>query len=436
MYIQYQYNLFCKRKHMFVNKFEMSNGDQIVSLVDGDCIPYAYPSYYITNELYLDNHSVNTMEKHVYELKFLLEWCLQSQRESIYLVDRVERGQFLSDSEVYQFVDDAKLRKEELHQGNITVIPLPSSDKLVSNAIASRRAAQQRVKPQTTNGRINTAIGYIEFLSQEIHTGIMPKAAIEKLDRTILLLKKSKLRISAQAASGTKYDGFNSIIPDDIFFQMLNIIAPDSAKNPFKHSRIRNRLIIEILASTGIRLGAVAKLKISDIVFTGDANRLYVRRSPEDPTDTRKNKPQQKTREHSTYIAPKLVSDLEAYISEIRTHMKNSQRHEFIFVSEMNTKGTQGEPLSLKSFEYLFTVLSKALGFTITPHMLRHKWNEIFTDKTGHLTDAEANKRRIDAMGWSKVSLMPERYNHFKNLQKAYDLQKEIQQQIFEKDNK
>lgn len=54
----------------------------------------------------------------------------------------------------------------------------------------------------------------------------------------------------------------------------------------------------------------------------------------------------------------------------------------------------------------------------------------MFTDKTAHLTDSGARKRRIDSMGWSKTSAMPERYNHFKDIQKAYSTQQDIQREI------
>jgi integrase len=414
-----------------VFKFTMSNGDQIVSLVNEDCIPVdGYSSYYITSELYLDNHSVNTMEKRVYELKFFLEWI---EHNDIDIIDRVECGTFLTDAEIYRFVDTAKIKCVERFQGADNVVQLNITDKRVSDAITSTTAVKQRVSANTTNERINTAANYIEFLSGEIHTGIMPEAAVNKLYRTTKLLKKSKLRISNHASSDAKYDGFNAVLPDDTLYRMLNIIALDSVENPFKHSRKRNQLIIEILASTGIRRGALSKLKITDIDFTGKANRLNIRRTPEDPNDPRKNKPQQKTRAHTTYINPVLVVDIAAYIDVSRAKIPQASKHEFVFISEINTKGTLGAPLSNKSVDYIFDVLSKTLKTRITPHMLRHKWNEIFTDKTAHLPDAEADKRRIDSMGWEKTTVMPERYNHYKNLQKAYEAQQQIQQAIFEK---
>jgi len=417
---------------MRVYKYVMSNGDQMVSLVDQDSFPDAYPSYYITSELYLDNHSVNTMEKRVYELRFFLEWL---DHVEIDIVNRVECGKFLVDSEVNNFIDVAKLKRSELYTHQNNVVQLNVTDKRVSNAIACSAAIKQRVNAKTTNGRIDTAVNYIEFLRRELHTGIMPDQAVHSLYRTTKSLKRSRLRISNYVMSGKKYDGFNSVLPDDIFYKMLEIIAPVSPLNPFKHNRKRNQLIIEILASTGIRRGALAKLKITDITFSGDANRLYVRRTPEDPTDTRKHKPQQKTREHCTYIAPYLVADIQSYITNTRAIVPGALAHEFIFISELDTQGTQGNPLSLASINYIFDVLSKTLETRVTPHMLRHKWNEVFTDQTAHLSDSEADKRRIDAMGWSKASTMPARYNHFKNLQKSYEVQKLIQQEIFHKDS-
>ncbi len=414
---------------MRILKYTASTENQLVALVDDRSIPVdGYSSYYITSELCLDNHSINTMVKHVYELKFFLEWLQYIQ---IDIIDRVERGIFLSDSEVYTFVDAAKLKRSENFQDKDNVVSIDGiTDKYVSNEIMATAAAKQRVDTKTTNGRVTMAACYIEFLSLEIHTGIMPDMAVEALNRTRVRLQNNKLRVSAHAAAGKKYDGFNSVLADESFQLLLNIIQPQSPKNPFKHSQIRNRLIVEILADTGIRRGALSKLKISDIDFTKSANRLYIRRSPEDPSDSRLHKPQQKTAEHSTYINPVLVGDIESYINNVRSYIPGALSHEFLFITEMDTKGTIGSPLSIYSIDYIFSTLSRAIGVRVSSHILRHKWNEVFTDKTAHLTDSEARKRRIDSMGWSKTSAMPERYNHFKDLQKAYSTQQDIQREI------
>lgn len=79
-----------------------------------------------------------------------------------------------------------------------------------------------------------------------------------------------------------------------IFFKLLEIIKPFSPDNPWtESSRTRNKLIVDIFIETGIRLGALNKLKISDIKEGAEGTRLHITRTPNDPTDPRKLSPAQ-----------------------------------------------------------------------------------------------------------------------------------------------
>ncbi len=72
------------------------------------------------------------------------------------------------------------------------------------------------------------------------------------------------------------------MIPDDVFLKFLEMVMPSSPNNPFKASRVRNYLIVNLLVQGGIRRGALAKLKVSDFHFGGVRSDIYlsVRKRP------------------------------------------------------------------------------------------------------------------------------------------------------------
>lgn len=208
-------------------------------------------------------------------------------------------------------------------------------------------------------------------------------------------------------------DPTESSIPDDVFVKMLEMILPSSPSNPFKGSRIRNYLIVSIFTQSGIRRGALAKIKISDLVLHGTSDQIRIYRSGIDATDTRLDKPNQKSKAHLATVPKSLMGQIEHYISHIRSGIHGTQFHDFIFVSEKDSRGTLGQPLSLKSINGIFKVLSKALEFHIHPHLLRHKWNELFDVKATEMgmESRILEEARRYAMGWVAGSSMNEIYN-------------------------
>ncbi|PSV99563.1 hypothetical protein [Photobacterium lipolyticum] len=126
------------------------------------------------------------------------------------------------------------------------------------------------------------------------------------------------------------------------------------------------------------------------------------------------------------------MRQLKTYIETIRAGFPAAKTHEMVFVSEMDTQGTEGQPFSLSSFDALFATLSNALSFKIHPHLLRHKWNELFTEAAEDqgLSSDELDKLRKYAMGWSRNSTMGQLYNEFKDAEAVRELQRARQERI------
>ncbi|NUW69238.1 hypothetical protein HOP39_16680 [Vibrio coralliilyticus] len=114
------------------------------------------------------------------------------------------------------------------------------------------------------------------------------------------------------------------------------------------------------------------------------------------------------------------------YIDNIRIRFPEADTHDFVFIAEMNSQGTAGQPLSLASYNQIFNTLSAALSFRVHPHLIRHKWNEVFTDKgkEKNMSLDEMDKLRKYAMGWVRDSNMSEIYNDFKTAEAVREVQR------------
>jgi integrase len=397
----------------------LDKGRSKVSLVCDDWVPISYHTTIYLNQM-LGSITVNSKERIAYELKFFLRWL---EVKKIDLIERVSTGIFLQPAEAHAFTQAVKMRVGTALIDNIIKFN-SCSDKQLSNAIHAASVQKERVKPTVTNGRILTAIEYIEFLHKEIHCHGSPPSYVNiNCVRTISDLTQGKLKVSSASKTSEQARKARSPIPEDIFNKLLEIIDPSSAENPFKHSKLRNSLIVKILITTGIRRGALSKLKISNCDFTGDRNFIYTSRTPDDIDDPRKHKPSQKTQEHASFIESELMSLIDYYIENKRSRFQKSAEHEFVFISEMSTRGVKGSPLTLGSINYILKVLSKALSFNLHPHLLRYKWNERFTVDTEGMPEEEVAQLRRYAMGWSRDSQMASLYNEFKISQKVREIQ-------------
>src|SRR5690606_4700472 len=145
-------------------------------------------------------------------------------------------------------------------------------------------------------------------------------------------IKMDENSLSKNMHQGTS-DPTVSSIPDNLFLKMLEIILPSSPDNPFESSRIRNYLIVSILAQSGIRRGALAKIKISDLMLHGTSDQIKIYRSSIDPTDTRIDRPNQKSKAHLATVHPSLMEQIKHYINHIRSEIPGTHAHDFIFVS-------------------------------------------------------------------------------------------------------
>ncbi|WP_426720802.1 tyrosine-type recombinase/integrase [Enterobacter cloacae complex sp. 301C7] len=90
---------------------------------------------------------------------------------------------------------------------------------------------------------------------------------------------------------------------------LLEVIKCGAAFNPFgENLQIRNRLIILVLYSLGIRSGELLNIRISDINFSDSS--LAIRRRADDKNDPRVKQPLVKTMERKLPLSSALAKEL------------------------------------------------------------------------------------------------------------------------------
>ncbi len=354
--------------------------------------------------------SFYTRKKYAYELKFLYCFFIRS---GIDLVERVASGTFFSIEEIDNYIRACKFYVDtDDDNKDSTVVSL--TDKRVRDAIHATSYSQPEVAAHTFNQRLNRLKAYIEFLYVCHH---YDKADTEQQISTDAQFNKFQLYISSVTSISRKdntvvKDPFEAAIPADKFFDLLEIIQVRSPNNPFKQSKLRNQIIAQIFIETGVRAGAVLKLKVSDLVDDWDNPRFRLTRTPNDPTDTRQSPAENKTKALSVPISRDLMKLIKLYIETVRNKTPNAHKHDFVFISE---KGTKGAPLSYSALYKVITTLGLAIGLALHPHLIRHKWNEVFEDEArakGFSADKIEDLRKY-AMGWVEDSKMASVYNEF-----------------------
>jgi integrase len=352
-----------------------------------------------------------TLKKYAYELKRL--YCYFNLK-GIDLVERVASGDFLSRDEIDDFVQTCKFyANQEYPQENSNVTSI--SDKRIRDAIHATANSRPQVSTHTFNQLLIRLRAYIEYLYICHHYDQAPSNQKVKTDDQF---NKFTLYINAFISSTRKNntktkDAFESAIPADKFFHLLDIIKESSSDNPFKSSKLRNQIIMQTLIDTGVRIGALLKLKISDLVDDWGNPRFLLTRTPNDPSDTRLDPASNKTKALSVSISPDLMKLIKLYILTVRATSPNVHEHDFVFISEKGK--TSGQPLTYKSMHKIVKKFGNTINLELYPHKLRHKWNEVFEDKAKEkgFTPEKIEDLRKYAMGWVEDSTMASIYNEF-----------------------
>ncbi|EEQ2418664.1 site-specific integrase [Escherichia coli] len=372
-----------------VKKFIMSSGERGCLILDkkSNLLTY-YQNLFLTTDIRNRGATASTMEIVATNLLIFSNFL---DGRGIDIIERVELKKYLSVAEIDDLVRYAKQRFDR--------------QKIINIKSTNYRFIAKR----TFSYRIHVFSRYLKWLCGLVHSskGIHAKYEVD------VFIESIRAHIPRNSSLNMNEISEKSLNEEEIkvLFRLLEI---GGIENPFhKEVQVRNRLIFTLLLNLGLRAGELLNLKIDD--FDLRDNTLSVVRRHDSKEDGRSYQPLVKTGERVIPLSDELAREIFDYISNSREKMTKRKKHNFLFVAHCTGKNA-GEPLSISAYEKVISTLKRASPelYNLSGHRLRHSWNYMYS-KGIEGAELEYNRRkdlRNYLMGWSKESIMCDRYNY------------------------
>jgi integrase/recombinase XerC len=133
----------------------------------------------------------------------------------------------------------------------------------------------------------------------------------------------------------------------------------------------RDRLIIELLLATGVRVSELAALTLTNLLLTARPPRVLVVGSVHDPDCTKSRRPRQVPFRSAYASLPHRLSD---WIATERDPSGLCRRQELFLGKPPGPAGRAASPLNIWGFESVCQRVSERAGVHFSPHVLRHTW--------------------------------------------------------------
>ncbi|WP_449467384.1 tyrosine-type recombinase/integrase [Stenotrophomonas humi] len=334
----------------------------------------------------------------------VLEHFLAARR--IDIDSRLECGDLLSVAEVEGLMRSSRQSLAEL--GSETTVSCTHRKKQVQpkEAVRSRPVGQhlKEVAPQVASTRLLYIRSYLAWLvdDRRSRNGVSNAfvARLQSASEITLKALESRMRYSPAASIGVEREGLSGRQVQEL----LRVTDPSCVENPWRdeHTRHRNALLVRWLLNLGLRIGEALGVRNSDI--DSRLGEVTIHRRADDPGDPRRNQPQSKTRARVLQLQRNLLAQTNSYILDHRSGLPKSRTHGFLFAASRS-----GMPLTVAAAEKVFEVLRGAcpeLPKDLSPHSLRHTWNDEFSRQmdAARVAPAEEQKYRSYLMGWSSTS--------------------------------
>ncbi|EKS8866032.1 site-specific integrase, partial [Escherichia coli] len=351
-------------------------------------LPTYYQNLFLTTDIRNRGATASTMEIVATNLLIFSNFL---DGRGIDIIERVELKKYLSVAEIDDLVRYAKQRFDRLKIINI------------------KSTNYRFIAKRTFSYRIHVFSRYLKWLCGLVHSskGIHAKYEVD------VFIESIRAHIPRNSSLNMNEISEKSLNEEEIkvLFRLLEI---GGIENPFhKEVQVRNRLIFTLLLNLGLRAGELLNLKIDD--FDLRDNTLSVVRRHDSKEDGRSYQPLVKTGERVIPLSDELAREIFDYISNSREKMTKRKKHNFLFVAHCTGKNA-GEPLSISAYEKVISTLKRASPelYNLSGHRLRHSWNYMYS-KGIEGAELEYNRRkdlRNYLMGWSKESIMCDRYNY------------------------
>ena len=393
-------------------------------------LPLFEPTLYALTELRARNRSTSTIHQ---ALRGVMVLHLVLDRLGVDLDARFSEGRLLTQGEVEEVARQCRVTLEAATEDALQDRSPPVA-KAVSLEKARMRSvgatAAHEVNAATAAIRLRYIRDYIRWRATDLLLRWGPKHELYSDMKTAAEAVSRALDQRIPTTSGrntlTRREGVSA----EALTRMVAVIEPASPDNPWSgdHVRERNALIVRWLLSLGVRRGELLGLRISDINF--QANEVLIARRADDPADPRKLQPNSKTNDRLLPLDNDLAVLTHRYITGRRRAIKGARRHEYLIVANGS-----GAPMTLAALNKVFVALRRKcpdLPEQLTPHVLRHTWNDNFSevmDKQQVSEEAE-RKMRSRLMGWSETSNTAATYTRRHVQRKARDASLELQKKL------
>lgn len=255
-------------------------------------------------------------------------------------------------------------------------------------------------------------------------------------------LEDWKILLGNKIGRGGGSEGAKMGLPEELRPKFLEVIRPDCPENPFEpRHRKRNHALLLCYYKLGLRRAEPLVLKARDLFLAGSRPRIAVFGRPDDPEDPRPDQPSVKTADRVLQVDSVLLQALMDWLicRGNRRLYAEAKKHPFVFVAE------NGEPMASRTVYDLFVAIRTAFpefGANLSPHTLRHDWNDRFSelcdnvrkeeagrevDPDRRMTPARETSLRNYLMGWKKNSKTGARYTERSTQAQAQELSLKLQ---------
>lgn len=415
----------------------LSSGERLPVLIDREGQPLFDPTVFALTEVRAKNAATNTVSA-VLRALMVFQLCLGAR--DIDLDARLGAGNVLSLGEVE---DLARLCRRPLADlaalsgaGSGSGADVDAAQKVTSLEKARMKAqagSPAEVDPGVAATRLHYIRAYVQWIAAErlSRHGLDPAVAARLRDSARLVSDAIESRIPRKSSRNAleQREGLS----DEDVAELLRVTDPHSRDNPWRdqHTRYRNALLVRWLLYLGLRIGEALGVRNSDIVAY--QREVTIHRRADDPDDPRRDQPQAKTRARVLPMGAELLAQTQAYILNYRAGLPGAKKHPFLFVASRS-----GRPMTVAAAEKAFKELREAcpsLPKWLSPHVLRHTWNDAFSVKmdTAGVTPENEKQARSYLMGWSSTSDTAAAYTRRYVRAKAREVSLALQDQLVNK---
>lgn len=372
------------------------SGERFVMVIDGEGMPFDWPTVYAAVSLRGRGLMLSTMRKEMDAVCLLYNWYA---KRGINLDHRIETLSLLSldEIEALRVAFRADLRTLRLRANGDKRPDLPE---FVGNGHWRNRL--QAVTDYLA-WRLEDAILKIDtrdprrveawLMSAKLHGWIVGNISVHENDLLEGLSKPER----------------------EILVRAITVGDPT---NPFlPGNQVRNAALWLLYIDGGVRRSEALGVKTRHVRLGGDSPGLTIHRSADDPEDPRLNQPVTKTKARPVRFTERLYDAMDTYIVEDRRNYENARSSPFLFLSQ------QGKPLSIGAVNAMCVELRKVPGIPadFATHVNRRTWNDKFGEAAEELgLSPEAEKAaRNHAMGWSRGSEQGKRYARRRHREQA-----------------